>query len=414
MLTFAEFEANANRLAHLYRTSGYARGDHVRCSWRTTSATARRWPPPSAPASTSPASTRTSRRRRSPTSSTTATPGVFITSAAKADVAVAAAALTPKVETFLCIDADRRVGPFRPVRRRHRRVPRQPIADEQLGAAMLYSSGTTGRPKGILRPLPEVHPARAAAGDGLREPGCSGMRPGMTYLSPAPIYHSAPQASIVGALRLGATSIIMERFDPEAVPAPASSGSASPTPRWCRRCSAGCSSCPPRSATGTTCRQPRGDRPRRRAVPGPGEGGDDRVVRADHHRVLRRHRGQRVHVLHERGMARPQGHRRQADPRHAADPRRRRQRGPDRDDGDGVVRRRDQLHVLPRSAQDRREPRRDGAALDGGRRRLRRRGRLPLPHRPQDVHDHLRWREHLSAGGGEPARHPPRRCSTRR
>ena len=41
------------------------------------------------------------------------------------------------------------------------------------------------------------------------------MREGMTYLSPAPIYHSAPQASVACALRLGATSVIMERFDPE-------------------------------------------------------------------------------------------------------------------------------------------------------------------------------------------------------
>jgi acyl-CoA synthetase (AMP-forming)/AMP-acid ligase II len=42
-----------------------------------------------------------------------------------------------------------------------------------------------------------------------------GFREGMTYLSPAPLYHSAPQASVAGALRLGATSVIMERFDAE-------------------------------------------------------------------------------------------------------------------------------------------------------------------------------------------------------
>jgi long-chain acyl-CoA synthetase len=42
-----------------------------------------------------------------------------------------------------------------------------------------------------------------------------GFREGMHYLSPAPLYHSAPQASVSGAIRLGATSVIMERFDPE-------------------------------------------------------------------------------------------------------------------------------------------------------------------------------------------------------
>jgi len=42
-----------------------------------------------------------------------------------------------------------------------------------------------------------------------------GFRAGMTYLSPAPLYHSAPQASVSAALRLGSTVIVMEHFDPE-------------------------------------------------------------------------------------------------------------------------------------------------------------------------------------------------------
>ena len=46
---------------------------------------------------------------------------------------------------------------------------------------------------------------------------------------------------------------------------------------------------------------------------------------------------------------------------------------------------------------------------DARRRRLPRRRQLPVPHRPQGVHDHLRRREHLSAGGGERARRPTRR-----
>ena len=79
---------------------------------------------------------------------------------------------------------------------------------------MLYSSGTTGRPKGILRPLPDVHPSEPLPVMQFVT-WMFGFRPGMTYLSPAPIYHSAPQASVAVALRLGATSVIMERFDPE-------------------------------------------------------------------------------------------------------------------------------------------------------------------------------------------------------
>ncbi len=213
-LTFAEFEANANRLAHLYRDAGLRRGDHVaffvenHLRYFETMAAAER----AGLYYTCINSYLTPEEVAYILDDCDAR--LFITSVAKSEVAVAAVALTSKVETFLCIDATSDVGPFRPYDDAIAAFPAERIPDEQLGAAMLYSSGTTGRPKGILRPLPEVHPS---------EPlpvmqfviGMFRMRPGMTYLSPAPIYHSAPQASVACALRLGSTSIIMERFDPE-------------------------------------------------------------------------------------------------------------------------------------------------------------------------------------------------------
>ena len=60
-----------------------------------------------------------------------------------------------------------------------------------------------------------------------------GFRAGMTYLNPAPLYHSAPQASVAAALRLGATTVVMEHFDAEQWLA-WSSATGSPTARWCR------------------------------------------------------------------------------------------------------------------------------------------------------------------------------------
>ena len=77
---------------------------------------------------------------------------------------------------------------------------------------MLYSSGTTGQPKGILRELPAIDPSEPLpVMDFVR--AMFGFRPGMTYLNPAPLYHSAPAASVSASLRLGATTVVMEHFD---------------------------------------------------------------------------------------------------------------------------------------------------------------------------------------------------------
>src|SRR5258705_9500821 len=112
------------------------------------------------------------------------------------------------------IDLDHHDGGFEPFLDVVNAYPATPIDDEQLGAAMLYSSGTTGRPKGILRALPDVHPADAMPVMQFVR-NMFRFREGMRYLSPAPLYHSAPQASVSATMREGGTSVIMERFDPE-------------------------------------------------------------------------------------------------------------------------------------------------------------------------------------------------------
>jgi long-chain acyl-CoA synthetase len=92
--------------------------------------------------------------------------------------------------------------------------PDTPIDDECEGDLLQYSSGTTGRPKGIRRPLPHVSPAEA--------PNmlsalliAIGMTPDAVYLSPAPLYHTAPCLWSMSALAMGATVVVMEKFDPE-------------------------------------------------------------------------------------------------------------------------------------------------------------------------------------------------------
>jgi len=89
----------------------------------------------------------------------------------------------------------------------------EPLAEEWIGDSMLYSSGTTGRPKGILRPLPQVPAAQAF---GMRQQGnLYGYSQDTVYLSPAPLYHAAPLAFVLSVLSFGGTVVMMERFDAE-------------------------------------------------------------------------------------------------------------------------------------------------------------------------------------------------------
>ena len=91
--------------------------------------------------------------------------------------------------------------------------PDTPIDDEIEGDLLQYSSGTTGRPKGIKRALPHVPPAEAP---GLMAALVSfWMHPDAVYLSPAPLYHTAPSVWSMQTQAGGITTVVMEKFDAE-------------------------------------------------------------------------------------------------------------------------------------------------------------------------------------------------------
>jgi len=92
--------------------------------------------------------------------------------------------------------------------------PITPIEDERLGNTMLYSSGTTGQPKGVMIPPPsesiyDMSPVLQKMGENFK------FGPHTIYLSPAPLYHAAPFYFNIVTMMYGGTSIIIDKFDPQ-------------------------------------------------------------------------------------------------------------------------------------------------------------------------------------------------------
>lgn len=94
-------------------------------------------------------------------------------------------------------------------------LPTEPPVDQPRGSDMLYSSGTTGRPKGIKPALTGAQVGDEPGSPLLKQVRQFGFDENTVYLSPAPIYHSAPLRYSASTQALGGTVVLMERFDPE-------------------------------------------------------------------------------------------------------------------------------------------------------------------------------------------------------
>lgn len=138
---------------------------------------------------------------------------VLVMSTYKSELAEALIPLTPQVRRRLMVDGT--VAGYDAYEDAIAAHPAEPLDEEPLGRTMLYSSGSTGQPKGVWRPLTgrtvqEGKPALIPVYEELY-----GMGPDTIYLSPAPIYHSAPLLFSTDSMALGATVVIMEKFDAE-------------------------------------------------------------------------------------------------------------------------------------------------------------------------------------------------------
>ncbi|HSA50396.1 MAG TPA: acyl-CoA synthetase [Yinghuangia sp.] len=139
---------------------------------------------------------------------------VVLASAAVGPLAESVVALTPDVETRLAFNGP--VAGHGDYAEAVKRFPATAPERQPNGADMLYSSGTTGRPKGVRRALADrsVDEPGEQIVNVFAEPYDFG--PDTVYLSPAPFYHAAPLRFLSLVHRTGGTAVVMERFDAEA------------------------------------------------------------------------------------------------------------------------------------------------------------------------------------------------------
>jgi acyl-CoA synthetase (AMP-forming)/AMP-acid ligase II len=212
--TFAELDAAANRLSRLLRASGVQPGDHVAlCMENHDRYFEVIWGCHYAGAVYTACSSRLTSSELSYILNDCAAK-VFITSKYKADQAAEIVGDTPGVELRLMLD-----GTIDGHESYETAVDAQeptPLDGPRIaGLDMLYSSGTTGKPKGVTKAFPNEPLEGTAAGVASTLGMLFGFAQDSVYLSPAPMYHAAPLRFCLGAMAMGATVVAMEHFDAE-------------------------------------------------------------------------------------------------------------------------------------------------------------------------------------------------------
>ncbi|GAA3959689.1 acyl-CoA synthetase [Actinomadura viridis] len=145
--------------------------------------------------------------------------GAVITEPAFADVVAGAAGeagVPERARVSVEAPGDEPAGGFVPFAGLLDGRPAEPPADRTMGSVMLYTSGTTGRPKGVRRPLLDLPPEFAMSA--LRHTLAKhlDLEPGdEVHLAVGPLYHSAPCVHALLALNLGHAVVVEAHFEPE-------------------------------------------------------------------------------------------------------------------------------------------------------------------------------------------------------
>ena len=212
VMTYRELDAEANRLAHLFRAAGLQPGDHVAfCLENHPHFLAVAWGAHYAGLYYTAMSSRLTLEEATYIINDCGA-RAFITSASKADLAAELADQMPEVATRLILGSV--IDGFESYDEALARFPDIPLTDAVAGRDMLYSSGTTGRPKGVKVAAP-ADPVETPTPVTVLCQLLFGYDQDTVYLSPAPLYHAAPLRFTMSVHQVGGTAVVMEHFDPE-------------------------------------------------------------------------------------------------------------------------------------------------------------------------------------------------------
>ncbi len=217
-VTYAQLDDEALRLAHLLSSAGLSPGDHVAfCIENQAHFHAVAWGAHYAGLYYTAISTRLTAEETGYIVNDCGA-RAFLTSAQLADRAAELVELTPSVELRLLVPSPDAPGVTVPGYDDYlaalAQASTEPLVDAVAGKDMLYSSGTTGRPKGVKSSPPSDPLDTPTPVNGL----CLllfGLTEDTVYLSPAPLYHSAPLRFSMAVHQSGATVVVMEHFDAE-------------------------------------------------------------------------------------------------------------------------------------------------------------------------------------------------------
>jgi acyl-CoA synthetase (AMP-forming)/AMP-acid ligase II len=213
VITYAELDAEANRLSRVLRAAGLRPGDHIAfCLENHPRFLSVLWGCHYAGLYYTAMSSRLTTEEMAYIIGDCGA-RAFITSAYKAEQAAELLDSTPGVELRLVLDgAVEGHEPYDAALDAH---PPTPLEDRVEGQDMLYSSGTTGQPKGVKVPAPDAPLGEGQDGVTTLATLLFGAGPETVYLSPAPLYHAAPLRFCRAVHRVGGTVVVMEHFDPE-------------------------------------------------------------------------------------------------------------------------------------------------------------------------------------------------------